>query len=143
MDWDKIVSSAVSTLIGALVVGASIIVWNGATSVDDKIEAALENQEDLYTSAEAQRQYLSNAVEVIEKEMINLKNKVNDLTEANKALREKIEKRDYNIPLIPSGGGKVTTTEPEPEYFEDDFIQQQLPSIGAIPEPSRVPSRKR
>ena len=40
VDWGKIVTNAISTLVAALVVGAAAIVWNGVSTVGSRIQAA-------------------------------------------------------------------------------------------------------
>ena len=40
IDYGKIVTNALSTLVAAVFVGAAVIVWNAATSVDKKISLA-------------------------------------------------------------------------------------------------------
>jgi hypothetical protein len=138
MDWDKIVSSAVSTLVGGIIVGAGVVVWNGATSVDDKIEAAQAAQQEQFDALVIQREYMIEAVEVMEEEIIRLNNKINDLSESDEILKEAFSKKDFNVPLLPSGGHEVETPTPTQEYFEDDYIQQQLPQLNNIPSPSRT-----
>lgn len=40
IDWGKIVTNALSVLVASMFVGAAAIVWNGATTVGDKVSAA-------------------------------------------------------------------------------------------------------
>jgi hypothetical protein len=42
IDWGKIVTNAVSTIITAIVIGACYVVWNGATTVDQKVKSSSE-----------------------------------------------------------------------------------------------------
>ncbi len=44
VEWNKIVTNVLSTIVLAIVVGAGAIVWNGATSVDEKVQ---NNRKDL------------------------------------------------------------------------------------------------
>jgi hypothetical protein len=142
MDWDKILNSAVSTLVGALICGAALIVWQGATSVDDKIEVALAKQKDQnsviqeqFDALVDQRHYMIRSVELLEDEIIKLNGKINELADANELLREALGKTDFNLPLIPSGKSVDNLPSPKREYFEDNYIQQQLAPLEAIPEP--------
>lgn len=38
IEWNKIVTNAVSALMISVFLGATTIVWKGATSVDDKVQ---------------------------------------------------------------------------------------------------------
>ena len=40
IDFGKVATNALSMLVGAVFVGAAAIVWNAATTVDDRIEKA-------------------------------------------------------------------------------------------------------
>jgi hypothetical protein len=142
MEWEKILTSALSTLVGALIVGACAIVWTGATSVDDKINAALAEQDQQFASLLNQRDYMVEAVKILESELIDLNKRVNDLTEANKWLKKEIEGgKDFPIDFpIPSVGSSSPVPLPpkkgddfpeikDTEEFRDEYIQQQLPSL--------------
>ena len=43
IDWNSIVTNAVSTLVAAVFVGAAVIVWNSATTINEQIEDATKN----------------------------------------------------------------------------------------------------
>jgi len=51
VQWGQIVTNAVSTLVAAVFLGAAWIVWNAATTMDQKIESAnkelITSQDDL------------------------------------------------------------------------------------------------
>ena len=40
IDYGKIVTNALSTLVAAVFVGAAVIVWSAATSIDERIQLA-------------------------------------------------------------------------------------------------------
>ena len=42
IEWSKVQTNVVSTVIVSIVIGALIIVWRGATSVDDKVEKGIK-----------------------------------------------------------------------------------------------------
>ena len=44
IEWDKVVTQAVSTIVTAAFVGACVIVWRGATTVDAKVQ---KNRDDI------------------------------------------------------------------------------------------------
>ena len=50
MEWNKIVTNAISALVVAVFLGAATIVWRGATSVDDKVQTTREDMQYLITS---------------------------------------------------------------------------------------------
>jgi hypothetical protein len=50
IDWDKIVTQAITALVVAVFLGAATIVWKGATSVDDKVQSTREDMQHLITS---------------------------------------------------------------------------------------------
>ena len=111
LEWDKIVSNAVSTIVTMIVVGAGVIIWKGATTVDDKVNdatAVLKEQAD----------YMQKAVEVIQSEMVTMKNQQNHIIQL---LNGRTNKTDvaYSKKLLPM-------VEPLPET-PPDFIQQRLP----------------
>ncbi len=43
INWNSIVTNAISTLVAAVFVGAAIIVWTAATTIDEKISTATED----------------------------------------------------------------------------------------------------
>lgn len=50
IEWNKIVGNAVSAVVVAIILGAATIVWKGATSVDDKVQATREDMTHLITA---------------------------------------------------------------------------------------------
>ena len=40
VDWGKIVTNAISTLVAGIVIGAGAIIWNGVSTVGSRIEEA-------------------------------------------------------------------------------------------------------
>lgn len=78
IEWNKIVSNAISALVVAVFLGAATIVWKGATSVDDKVQNTREDMTHLITSLsdklggyEVQLTSLSNQLEVIIRQQAN------------------------------------------------------------------------
>jgi hypothetical protein len=81
--WEKIVNNAISTLIATVFVGAAIIVWNGATSVDKKVTAAK-------ITLEQTIDYTKKAVELVQSELVKIKEQNSNLVEAINTLKETI-----------------------------------------------------
>lgn len=98
VNLENILTSAVGTLVTAIVVGACAIVWKGATTVDEKVNAATEE-------LSIQAEYITDAVDMLENEVMELKRIVKTLSE-NKPLQTEVE--------IPT----------------KQFIQKKLPKIG-------------
>jgi len=43
VEWNKIVANTLSVLVAAIIIGAATIVWQGATSVDSKVQETKED----------------------------------------------------------------------------------------------------
>ena len=98
LELEKIVGTAVSAVVTAMVIGAAAIVWRGATTVDAKVNQATDD-------LSLQAAYITQAVDMLEAEVLELKIIVKDLAAHQKEFHREIE--------IP----------------EDQFIQRQLPEI--------------
>ena len=98
LELEKIVGTAVSAVVTAMVIGAAAIVWRGATTVDAKVNQATED-------LSIQAAYITEAVVMLENEVLELKTIVKSLADHQEAFHHEIE--------IP----------------EEQFIQRQLPEI--------------
>ena len=98
LELDKIVGTAVSAVVTAMVIGAAAIVWRGATTVDAKVNQATQD-------LSIQATYITEAVGMLETEVLELKKLVKSLADHQEAFHHEIE--------IP----------------EEQFIQRQLPEI--------------
>ena len=98
LELEKIVGTAVSAVVTAMVIGAAAIVWRGATTVDAKVNQATDD-------LSLQAAYITQAVDMLEAEVLELKIIVKDLAAHQKEFHREIE--------IP----------------EEQFIQRQLPEI--------------
>ena len=98
LELEKIVGTAVSAVVTAMVIGAAAIVWRGATTVDAKVNQATDD-------LSLQAAYITQAVDMLEAEVLELKIIVKDLAAHQKEFHREIE--------IP----------------EEQFIQKQLPEI--------------
>jgi hypothetical protein len=98
LELEKIVGTAVSAVVTAMVIGAAAIVWKGATTVDAKVNQATED-------LSLQAAYITEAVVMLEAEVLELKTIVKSLAEHQEEFHHEIE--------IP----------------EEQFIQRQLPEI--------------
>ena len=98
LELEKIAGTAVSAVITAMVIGAAAIVWKGATTVDDKVNQATEE-------LSIQSAYITDAVDMLETEVLELKKIVKSLADHQKEYKHEIK--------IP----------------QEQFIQRQLPEI--------------
>ena len=98
LELEKIVGTAVSAVVTAMVIGAAAIVWKGATTVDAKVNQATDD-------LSLQAAYITQAVDMLEAEVLELKIIVKDLAAHQKEFHREIE--------IP----------------QQQFIQRQLPEI--------------
>ena len=98
LELDKIVGTAVSAVVTAMVIGAAAIVLRGATTVDAKVNQATDD-------LSLQAAYITEAVDMLETEVRELKTIVKSLADHQKEFHHEIE--------IP----------------QEQFIQRQLPEI--------------
>lgn len=154
----KIVFAAMSALVCTVVVGAGVIVWKGATGVDDRVKQATEG-------LTKQADYLEKALDVIQAELKKEKDeRIANEQKLNDAFAEH-KKVELTIPTSVPGGAaggingvlleEGSSPLPAPVYTavptippinpEDikqqsvphNFIQQQLPSIETLKERSK------
>ena len=84
LELEKIIGTAVSAVVTAMVIGAAAIVWKGATTVDAKVNQATE-----YLSLQAA--YITEAVVMLETEVRELKKIVKSLADHQEAFHHEIE----------------------------------------------------
>jgi len=84
LELEKIVGTAVSAVVTAMVIGAAAIVWKGATTVDAKVNQATED-------LSLQAAYITEAVVMLEAEVRELKTIVKSLADHQEAFHHEIE----------------------------------------------------
>ena len=84
LELEKIVGTAVSAVVTAMVIGAAAIVWKGATTVDAKVNQATED-------LSIQAAYITEAVVMLEAEVRELKTIVKSLADHQEAFHHEIE----------------------------------------------------
>ena len=84
LELEKIVGTAVSAVVTAMVIGAAAIVWKGATTVDAKVNQATED-------LSVQAAYITEAVVMLEAEVRELKKIVKSLAEHQEEFHHEIE----------------------------------------------------
>lgn len=72
INWEDVVSKTISTFLGTIVIGAALITYNGAMSVDEKVNKAKSR-------LEVQQKYIQEAVKLIEKNLIEIKTEISSL----------------------------------------------------------------
>ena len=98
LELEKIAGTVVSAVVTAMVIGAAAIVWRGATTVDAKVNQATHD-------LSIQATYITDAVDMLETEVLELKKLVKSLADHQKEYHHDIE--------VP----------------QEQFIQRQLPEI--------------
>ena len=84
LELEKIIGTAVSAVVTAMVIGAAAIVWKGATTVDAKVNQATED-------LSLQAAYITEAVVMLETEVRELKKIVKSLADQQEAFHYEIE----------------------------------------------------
>ena len=98
LELEKIAGTVVSAVVTAMVIGAAAIVWRGATTVDAKVNQAPHD-------LSIQATNITDAVDMLETEVLELKKLVKSLADHQKEYHHDIE--------VP----------------QEQFIQRQLPEI--------------
>ena len=98
LELEKIIGTAVSKEVNAIFIKTAAIVWKGATTVDDKVNQATHD-------LSVQAAYITEAVDMLETEVLELKKLVKSLADHQEAYHHNIE--------VP----------------QEQFIQRQLPEI--------------
>lgn len=105
--WEKVITNVVSVVIGTLIISAAAIVWQKANSVDQRVEDAMKGSNE-------QRQYMEEAIKILQEEFVEQKRLNNELMEA--------------INRLAKDEHKTPTFKPK-EIPKDDYIQQKLPDF--------------
>ncbi len=122
--WEKVITNVFSSLILCIVGGAAMIVWNGATTVESKVDNAT-------ASIKLQQDYLGKAILVIEKEIVDIKEQLKD--NKTPASGGSSSGSDPKIPTPESEITHPSQLPPLPVHIQDkdkipnDLIRQQLP----------------
>ncbi len=102
IDYGKIVTNALSTLVAAVFVGAAVIVWNAATSVDEKISLANKNTLNQQAAIQATQKTIVPKLVTIEYKIEEIENQlksINKILAESETLRGKIS-YNPNQPFI-------------------------------------------
>ena len=145
IDWGKIITNAVSTLITAIIIGACAIVWQGATTVDKKVNDATQNTNQTVN-------YVKDLVEILQEEFDNVRSDQAKLSMAFDEYSRKLDEyqsrivssnpsnnplgintNDWKIRSVPPPLQEVLNpTSPSHDIVVPDFrvpIQQRLPPL--------------
>ena len=76
LDWDKIVSNAVTVLVATVFVGAAAQLWTGVQTIDSRIDATL-------VDIKSTQEVLAPKVDEIEKRLLEILSKIDDSPEDN------------------------------------------------------------
>jgi len=106
VDWGKIVTNALSTLVAAMFVGAFAIIWNGVMTFDDRIK---ETETGLMATIDV----MSKNMELLSQEYNHLNNTINRL--ARKKYRDEETEK-----------GIMDTVITQSSNFKKDNIKEQI-----------------
>lgn len=123
IDFGKIVTNALSALVATVFVGAAVIVWNEATSIDKKIEAA--NGE-----IQTQQIKLEATQTTVVEEIAGLKQRIKILESQAKSLSKVLAQAERTKGLV-----VFKSNEP---FVLDEFKTQLPPDIYKKLEISRI-----
>lgn len=116
IEWGKVQTNVVSAILVGLVGSAIGILWNGATTVDQKVDTAIAGVSQTQQALKEQTEYLKQAVEIMQEELADAKRRDRDII----AELDKLEPKSKNelLTLI------------KPDEPEDRFIQKRLPTLN-------------
>jgi hypothetical protein len=100
IDWGKIVTNAISTLVAALVVGAAAIIWNGVSTVGSRIQAAEDR--------------VAASVDILSESIFDLQDEIDMLREEIMIYRTEYAHPDDNVSMeieVPNRGNRDTRQE--------------------------------
>ncbi len=99
IDWNKVITQTVATVVGVVVVGAAVQMWLGYRSMDDKIAGAVatvaENQARILDAQDV----LGPKVDKLERKLIEVTRSVNDL--ANQLKKPREQRSTVRRPEVP------------------------------------------
>lgn len=126
--WDKIITDVFSSLILCIVGGAALIVWQGATTVEEKVDNAT-------TNIKLQQDYLGKAILVIEKEIIELKEKDKELEKGKSSISQHTiptpSEEEFVVPQEQLEPSKPNTQQDDPSL---NNIENKLPPLPVYKE---------
>jgi len=93
IDWSKILTNAISLLVSTIVLGAAFYVWKGVESVDSRIEKNFGTMEKTQNQLKATQEVLSPKVDNNKKEIEQLKEIVNEISNFHIEIGTGIEPR--------------------------------------------------
>jgi len=127
IEWNKVVTQAITALVVAVFLGAATIVWKGATSVDDKVQNTREDMTYLITSLsdklagyEVQLTSLSNQITIVICNQSNLILNVSKPTFSPVTGTSPKVGTELVIPI------KKLTPEPENQMFQQKAYSQDI-----------------
>ena len=123
IDFAKIVTNSLSALVAAVFVGAAAIVWNAATSIDQRIENANEDILEQQTELKATQDVLKPEITEIRIRVSGIEDQLRSL---NKILSE-----------IPGAKDKITF-DPKKPFVIDSLKNLKKPEEWKMKELSRI-----
>jgi hypothetical protein len=142
-DLEKIFNNAASTVITMIVVGGCVLVYNGATTVQEKVNNAS-------SVLKKQDEYIESIIKALQEEVLSLKSKDNELVTVITEIKKSNENRsnfpffnfnNYNTGSSYNEGEELNPIE-ESGSENEIFLSPQLPSTvqTQIPQVEEMPS---
>jgi len=115
INWGKVQTNVISMVIISIIASALTVVWKGATTVDDKINASVA--------------YMKEAVDVLQKEVLELRLLNNEFIKKNneliKKVNDELEWHDEDHKISSLKQKKI----PQSNYIQQQ-VEDRLPNIN-------------
>jgi|GEM_PF-3967493 len=82
INWNAVVTNALSALVETVFVGAAVIVWNAATSIDTKVETATASIIETQVDLKAAQQTASGEISKLKVEISKLQDQIAHLNDS-------------------------------------------------------------
>jgi len=80
INWNSVLTNALSALVATIFVGAAAIVWNAATTIDDKVKKATDSIIDTQTGLTAAQQTTAGEIADLKAEIRKLQAQISSLS---------------------------------------------------------------
>ena len=127
--WNSVITNAVSTLVAAVFIGAAVIVWNAATTIDSRIEIATDNikknqgtLQNTQGDLQASQKTLTDEIASLHAEIIKLRSQLDSHDEVlrNKSIASSIS-RDKPL-ILP----KYKVSDPQLSKLKEKDVERIL-----------------
>jgi regulator of replication initiation timing len=147
INWNQVFTSIIATFLSSIVIGASVIVWRGATTVDLKVKSSSERlektieftkkavdivEQEIVISREKEEE-LFQKIDYLTEMIINLQKSVNDLSSISTNINLNLENKELKK-LLAEEHRKVKEMTSLKKEFEDwDKEEIKTSTIETMP----------